>query len=216
MKKIKISEIHKKIIFYILWAVFLTSLILLLLSSLSQLKTESEIRIKQIEDEISAIKVETANLQSRESDAKRYKELWSHLDERKKSTNGIKIDDINDSLKEMVDRYSIMSNEIKVDVPQVLKDGPFARKTVNLTFTTINLKFHAANDLKAVMFANDFINSFSGYVVVTAFEITKNKNYNRQDLIDISTGKGAGSIAGNLSFVWYTYKEVGASNDGKK
>jgi hypothetical protein len=53
-------------------------------------------------------------------------------------------------------------------------------------------------------------------VVVTGFEITKNKSYNRQDLIDISTGKGAGSIVGNLTFVWYAYKEIGASNDGNK
>ena len=204
----KVSDLKQRVIVNILSSIFLLLSIFAIFSYFSYHRDLSKSKLETIHGEIISARTEISDLQSRALDAKKYKELWSNLSERKKSASGIKIDDINANLKLMVDRYSIMSPDIKVDLPQTLKEGPFQRKTINIIFTTINLKFSSANDLKALMFVNDFINSFSGYPIITNLEISKNKDYNKQDLIDLSSGKGVGSIAGNLTFVWYIYKEA--------
>lgn len=175
-------------------------------SRLSYYIENSKSKIEKLELEASQIKNEIFDLQGKALDAKKFKEYWKKLSERKKNSNGIKVDDINANLSLMSSRYSISNTNINISLPEVLKDGPFKRETVKILFTKVSLTFNSTNDLNAIMFANDFLNSLPGYPILTILDISKNKDYTTQDLIDISAGKGNGLIVGRLEFVWYVYK----------
>ena len=92
-----------------------------------------------------------------------------------------------------------------------MKGGLFERSTITVVSTTGSLNFQAVNDLKALSFIEEFINSFAGYAVVTGVQIRKgDKIYSTDDLVAISTGKGAGLISGKVNFVWYAFKNKDA------
>jgi len=98
----------------------------------------------------------------------------------------------------------------------VVKGGIFDRKTVNVMMTTASVNFVAVNDVKALMFANEFLNSIKGYPVVTSFNLSKGGEYTRQELLDLSTGKSSGVVNGKIDFSWYVYKDLENKTDETK
>ena len=165
-------------------------------------------KVDKIKSETSSFKTQAVELESKTTEAKKYQTLWKKLTDNKKNTGGIKMDDVNAKLVSAAEKYNITGTNIRVTLPEVLKDGLFNRATVQVLFTTVNLTFSSVNDIKALLFVNEFIESLPGYPIITAFEIRKNKDYTTQDFIDISSGKSSGAINGKLDFFWYAYKEL--------
>lgn len=167
-------------------------------------RTEST--ITQIQSETTNIKGKTLSLQQQINDIKKYRELWSKIESDKKNIDGIKMNEVNTSLKDLSQKYSILNPEIKVALPQTMTNGLFKRTTINVLFTTASLSFNAANDVKAMMFIDEFLKSLPGYIIVSNSEIRKSKKYTDQDLISLSAGKNSGSISSKVDFFWYSYK----------
>jgi hypothetical protein len=163
--------------------------------------------LSKIDRDLVQIKIKTIELQGKIIEAKKYRELWSTLDENKKTPRGIKMDDVNASLKTYAEKYAIFSPSIKVALPEPVSDGPFKRNTISVLFTSASLTFNAANDIKAFLFIDEFIRSLPGYPIINNIDIKKAKTYNSVDLVAISTGKGLGAIAGRVDFFWYVYKD---------
>lgn len=171
-------------------------------------KSGVDSKISAINEETSQFNIELADLQSKTAEIRKYRDLWHTISANKKNTDGIKIDEINAKLTSIATKYMISSPTIKLSLPEAVKGGIFDRKTVNVMMTTANINFVAINDVKAVMFANEFLNSLKGYPVVTSFNISKNKEYTRQELLDLSTGKSSGVVSGRIDFSWYVYKDL--------
>lgn len=169
----------------------------------SKLQKESE----TILNETSAIQSQSQEIQSKTIEIKKYLAIWNNLDERKKSPSAIKMDDVNNSLSSNAVKYNISSPIIKVSVPESLPDSSFNLTTLTPSFATIDLTFKALDDVKALLFINDFTESLPGYVVINDAEVKKDKNYTDEDLIAISSGKGSGIIEGKVSFSWYTFRD---------
>lgn len=165
-------------------------------------------RVNKIKTETSTIRMQTVELESKTNEAKKYKELWKKITPNKKNTGGIKMDDVNAKLTAIAEKYTILNPSIKVTLPETLKDGIFQRRTVTVLFTTVNLTFGAVNDVKALLFINEFIESLQGYPIITSLDIRKNKDYSIQELIDLSSGKSTGAISGKVDFFWYVYKDL--------
>jgi hypothetical protein len=138
-------------------------------------KSGVDSKISAINEETSQFNIELADLQSKTAEIRKYRDLWQTISANKKNTDGIKIDEINAKLTSIAIKYMISSPTIKLSLPEVVKGGIFDRKTVNVMRTTANVNFVAINDVKAVMFANEFLDSLKGYPVVTSFNISKNK-----------------------------------------
>ncbi len=203
----RIIELRKKIIFNV--AISAGSVALFCACILynshknSQLKKESE----TIAIETSQIQSQAEELQSKTLDIKKYLAIWGNLDEKKKSTNGIKIDEINSLLSSNAIKYNISSPVIKVTLPETLSNGIFNTTTIITSFANIDLTFSALDDRRALSFVNDFTNSLPGYVVINSLEIKKDKSYSDEQLIAISTGKGSGLVEGKTTFSWYAFKD---------
>jgi hypothetical protein len=164
-------------------------------------------KIEAIGSEASKIRSEASDLESKTTELKKYKKLWSSLTDNRKITTGIKMDDINSKLATLAEKYAITNQTIKVTLPETMKGSLFERSTITVTSATGSLNFQALNDVKALSFIEEFINSFPGYVVVTGAQIRKgDKNYTTEDLITISTGKGVGLINAKVDFVWYAFR----------
>lgn len=174
-----------------------------------------ENKISQIQNETSQIKSQSSEVESKMAETRKYKTLWSKLTDAKKNTNGIKMDEVNAKLEAIAEKYSISNHSIRIALPETVTEGSLKRTTVDVMSTSANLTFNAVNDVKALSFIVEFIGSLPGYPIITNFEIKKNKSYNTQDLIDISSGKGNGSISGTLDFSWYVYKKVDAAKAKK-
>lgn len=169
-------------------------------------------KIDKINNEAAQFSVELADLQSKTAEIKKYKDMWPKISQSKKDVEGIKIDEVNKILNSIAKKYSIGSPNIKLSLPELMNGGVFDRKTINVMMTTANVTFTATTDVKAIMFADEFIRSLKGYPVVTLFNVSKNKEYSNDDLIEISMGKAQGNIGGKFDFYWYIYKEKGNEN----
>jgi hypothetical protein len=164
-------------------------------------------KIEAISSETSKIRAEAADLESKTVELKKYKKLWSNLTDKRKITAGIRMDDVNTKLAALAEKYAIINQTIKVTLPETMKGELFERSTITVISTTGNLIFQAVNDVKALSFIEEFINSLPGYVVVTGVQIKKgDKNYTTDDLIAISTGKGIALINAKVNFIWYAFR----------
>lgn len=171
-------------------------------------KSGVESKISAINEETSQFNIELADLQSKTAEIKKYKDLWQTIPANKKNTEGIKIDEINAKLTSIANKYGISNPKIKLSLPEIIKAGVFDLKTANVMITTASINFTAINDIKATMFANEFLNSLQGYQVVTSFNISKTKEYTLQELLDVSTGRSSGAVNGKIDFFWYVYKDL--------
>ncbi len=204
----KIQDLRKKIIINF----SASGVLLLICGSIAGYniyeKSSVESKVQKIKSEAFRIIDEATELERKTVEARKYKELWGKLTANKKNTNGIKMDEINAKLTSIAETYSITNPTIKVTLPEVIKDGILKRSTVNTLFATVNLDFQAVSDVRALAFANDFMESLPGYRIITNFEIKKDKDYSVEDLISISSGKGSGVVKGKIDFFWYVYKEL--------
>jgi hypothetical protein len=165
-------------------------------------------KIEKISEETAQINNDLSDLQSKTAEINKYKNLWSKITANKKNTSGIKVDETNSKLSSIAAKYSIGSASIKLSLPELMKGGIFDRKTVGVMMSTATLTFVAANDVKALMFVDEFISSLKGYPVINSFSIERGKDYSNDDLIELSTGKTSGLINGKVDFFWYVYKDL--------
>ncbi len=164
-----------------------------------------------VQSEISTINDKYAELENKAAEIKKYQEAWKNISSSKKVIGNIKMDDINAKLNLVADKYSIIKPAIKVILPEDISSGIFNRSTVTIALSTANLTFEAINDVKALSFISEFINSIQGYAVITNLELRKSKKYTEQDLVAISSGKGQGAISAKVDFYWYIYKPKAAA-----
>lgn len=162
--------------------------------------------VDKIKSETLKIQSETTNLESKAIELSKYKELWTQINDNKKVTSGIKMDEVNAKMTLIAEKYSILPPTIKVTLPETLAGGLFDRETITVLLSTVNLSFIAANDIKALSFISEFISSLPGYTVITNLQIRKSKDYSIQDLIDLSSGKTSGTVMSNVDFYWYAFK----------
>jgi hypothetical protein len=173
-----------------------------------QIKKELE----TIASEAAQIEAQTIELKDKTLDVKKHIATWQKLDEKKKSTNGIlKSDEIDKILLKSAEKYNISDPIIKISFPENLSDGIFSLSTITVLSSTVTINFKSVDDVRALGFVNDFINSLPGYVVVSGFELKKDKSYSNEDLIAISSGKEVAAVSGNINFFWYSFKNKSSS-----
>lgn len=168
--------------------------------------TQVQKRVDEMRNETNRIQGKTTELQSKIMDIKKYMSIWTNMADNKKSTSGIKMDDVNLLLNTIGTKYDIGDRSIKVALPEAMGDGTFNATTITVLSTTVNLTFTALSDVKALLFISEFANSLPGYVIISNFEIKKEKDYTNEDLVAISTGKSSGKVIGSVSFYWYAFR----------
>ena len=188
----------------ILAIIFIASVIYIFISKENQANL-----ITQIQNRTSSIIGETSELEGTINETKKYKEIWKNLDSKKKSTEGIKIDQINSAFDQIAEEYNIYNQNIKISLPEAVKGGIFERKTLDIFYSKVDISFFAADDRKAVLFITNFLKKMPGYIVVTDFSLKQSKeSYDREALVEISSGKNAAFIIeAKISFFSYIFKE---------
>lgn len=173
-------------------------------------------KAEEIQSETAQIKSRSIELQNKVIEAKKYQEAWKILTPNQKIINNIKMDEVNSKLNTIANKYSIIKPAIKVILPEDLHEGIFRRSSVLVAVSTTNLTFEAANDVRAISFLTEFLNSLQGYAILTNLEIKKSRQYSSQDLIQLSVGKGNGAVSVKADFYWYIYKPKLALSEEKQ
>ena len=164
--------------------------------------------VSKIQSDISHIHSEYIELQEKVTEALKYQQAWKLISNNRKSVVGLRMDNINNRIESISEKYSIIKPAIKVIVPETLSSGIFKRSTVFVTVSQTSISFEALNDIKAISFLSEFINSSPGYPILINLEIKKLKQYSDQDLVQISTGRGEGAVSVKADFYWYLYKPL--------
>ncbi len=202
----KIPFLRKKIIINILaLGILLLIFSVIILYNFNQ-KDQINQKVNKIKSETQQVKTQTIQLQSKLSEAKKYKELWGKITENKKSISGIKMDDINTNLEKIAAKNNIFKPAIKVTVPEILTGGIFDRSSFNVSVASANLTFESLNDVNALLFINDFFSSLPGYAVITNLDLKKARKYEDKDFVIITSGKPFGVVSVVIDFFWYTFK----------
>jgi len=202
----RIINLRRKIILNAFGSVFLIFSFAAVVFFIYKYKENFNIKVQEIKSSTINLKSKTIALQIKIDEALKYKKIWDNIDENKKNTQPIKMDEINKIIKESAQKNNIKSEIIQITVPTPIF-GSLARETLIVSSASGTLSFQAYDDISALKFINDFQNKIQGYAVITSVDFTKNKNYKPQDIIEISLGKGQGIINVKISFFWYSYKE---------
>lgn len=163
--------------------------------------------LNKIRTEASIIRGQTQDLESQGNDAKKYKETWKTISNNKKNTQGIKMEEVNNTLNTLADKYGIYSPSLQVLLPENLESGVFQRKTLIVSHSSGTLNFETLSDVRALTFIADFFNKLPGYIVITSLEIGKLRKYSNEDFINISLGKNPGILRVKINFSWYVYRD---------
>lgn len=169
--------------------------------------------VNKIRIETSVIHSQAQELESQSNDARKYKEVWKVLNENKKNTQGIKMEEVNNMLGTLAEKYSIYSPSLQVLLPENLESGVFQRKTLSVSHSSGTLSFEALSDVRALTFMADFFNRLPGYTVITSLEMGKMRKYNDEDLVNISLGKNPSILRVKIVFSWYVYRDKGKNID---
>jgi hypothetical protein len=204
----KILILRKKIIINAILALILLGINGAVFFFYNNIDQASEAEIIKVEGQISNIKSRIREIEKRDAEIKRYKALWTTISEKRKHSDGIKVDDFNNILAEISKKYLVTTENVKINLPQVINQGLFKRETFDLYHTSVSMNYFAINDVMAISFVEEFINSLYGYPIIYYFDMSKSKPYSAQDLSDISSGKAKGSISGKLEFFWYVPKSL--------
>lgn len=204
----KILNLRKKIIINAALALILLALNGAVFFFYNNIDKTSEAEIKKIEGQISNIKSRIREIENKDAEIKKYKALWPTISEKRKYSEGIKIDDFNNVLAEISKKHLVTTENVKINLPAVINQGVFKRETFELFYTSVSLNYFAINDVMAVSFVEEFVSSLYGYPVIVYFDMSKSKPYTAQDLSDISYGEAKGSISGKLEFFWYVPKSL--------
>jgi hypothetical protein len=202
-----IRDIKKKIAVNFTISIVFGLMVAGLIIYLSFFKNDQTKQINYIKQLASQISSQASEYQSKAQETKKYIEVWKTIPDNKRSFDGIKIDDVNKKLSQLSEKYYISNQSIKLSLPEDLKNGIFDRKTLYVSYTNVDISFNAIDDIKAISFLSEFLNGLNGYIVITNFDIKKNKKYSEQDLIDISSNKAIGAVVVKIEFVWYVYRQ---------
>lgn len=213
----KVSVLKHRIILSSITAGVLVLILLALNIYSGSVSTKDQDKIRVLRVQISDLKSKSADIEAKINDAKKYKQLWDKADAKRKNFSGIKINDITNTFSNLADQYNIVTPNINLSLPEVLKTGIFDRQVLEVNLINCTITFSALNDSIAMSFINSFFDTLPGYVVVNDLSITKTKkdNYSDSELVDISTGKITGSTSGKVSFSWYFLKRKGSNPDDK-
>ena len=176
----------------------------------------SDLEVKKIRNEAIAIKSQAKELESQTNEARKYKEVWKVLSDNKKSTQGIKMDEVNSLLDGLATKYNIFNSSIQVLLPENLDVGIFQRKTINVSYSSGTLAFETLSDVKALNFMSEFFNKLPGYTIISSIEIGRSRKYTYDDFVNISLGKNPGIIKVKIIFAWYVFHEKTKTVDAGK
>jgi len=157
--------------------------------------------------EVANIKNKTSEIEKKSLENKKYMQLWSQINESKKSMIGIKVEDMKKIIDNLAEKYSISNTTFKVSVPENYSPSIYKNETISILYTIVEISFNSYHDVKAIQFVNEIMSNIHGYPIITKFELNKDNDYSVKDYFDISTGKIFGSIRSKLVFSWYVYKE---------
>ena len=208
----KIDKLRKKIKYIIIFIILCSILIGGLMSLYFYINNSYLEQYEKITMDIANLKNQTSEIERKTNENKKYMELWSQIDSKKKDASGIKVEEINKSINSLAEKYSITTPILKLSVPENYPSKIFENETVSIIYSIIEVNFSSYNDIKSLQFTNDFLNTLHGYPILTKFECNKEEEYTVQDFFDISTGKRNGGVKCRLIISWYTYKEGPSTN----
>ncbi len=208
----KIDKLKKQIKYSVLSIIIFVSIISSLLVMYVYLNNSFLDQYDKIIMDIADVKNKTQEIEQKTQENKKYMELWSKINQSKKSLDGIKAEDVNKIIANLAEKYSITNTVFKISVPENYPPNIFKNETISLLYTIAELTFSSYHDVKCIQFANELIKYLHGYAVITKFEFSKDRDYSVQDYFDISTGKLFGSIKAKMVFSWYVYKESSSAS----
>lgn len=185
----------------------------------------SKEKINKIRAEVLNLQEQKESLEEKILQIKKYKKVYKNISQKRKSTVGIRVDDINSKLKKIGEKYnvynpdnpeSLNNPQIKISFPEEMKKGIFDTDTVGMVSSSVEISFKAVSDIEAILFMYELTDSLPGYVVINNAMIKKERNYSTQDLVAISSGKSNGAVFGQLNFRWYVYTNTSSTVNKQK
>lgn len=202
-----LKDIQKKIAVNFTGSVILIALVGGLSFYLIVSKKAENQKIATIKQRALELEAKALEYQSQAKETEKYIEVWKTIPDNKKGIDIVKIEEANILLNKLSEKYYITNQSIKISPPENLSGGAFDRKSFYVTYVDVNIACNAIDDIIAVSFLSDFLNSLDGYVVTTNVDIKKNAKYTDQQLADISSGKSGGAVLVKFEFAWYFYRK---------
>lgn len=203
----KIIKLRKKIIIsFILSVIFAAILGAIIFIDIYEKKSSAQ-TIAKIRSDIARIKDKSNELKTKAIEIKKYITMWSEIDSDKKQLSKIDKKTLDSILKNTVRKYYIAAPELTISETTIVNGGAFNSVTLNTNLATVNLTFKSIDDIKALLFIDEFIHSIPGYAIVSDIHISKDELYNVKDLIAITSGQANGKIKVEVNFFWYAFSQ---------
>lgn len=205
-KKIKLFTI--RISLYIVILIILGSFIFALSLYRSELIKLDNKNIKELETYTRVIKRETSNTRNNLNLAQKYSTRWKNSSQNQKNDQGVSSILIKDTIDKLATKYNIGKYDFKMSVPQKPENNKFSGKILEVFSSTCSISFSIPDDVRAIQFFDELQNTLTGYLIIEKLSINKQKNYEYQDLVNISKGTSFGVINISSNFKWHVMRRV--------
>jgi hypothetical protein len=212
----KIKKLYKKIYINLSILALISAIFIALVTFSSSLIKSSQDNLKAIKQETLLAKSKAIELEGKFKDAIKYRDFWQKINEKRRETSPVKIDDVNKILDEIAAKHGILNPSIKMLVPNQIEFNGFKTKTIKVMHANGELSFESLNDVNSVLFIQDFSSNMPGNFIATSVKMEKGPAYNSEQLVRISRGEKIANSKVTLNFAWYSYRETKERKENQK
>ncbi|MDX2082420.1 MAG: hypothetical protein SFV53_00315 [Rickettsiales bacterium] len=200
----KLVKLRKKITTNILITAMLAGIFAIIIFYKNYQEQTNINQAQKIKAETLSLLEKRNNLGEKVAEIKKYQDLWPTISASKKSTAEVKISDIISRMNLIAEKYSINKPSIKMSIPENITGLPFKISTIDVLVSSGKLDFNAIDDVRAISFISELIESTPGYMVISRFEIKKTRDYSEQDLLKINLKELPSAVSVQVNFFWYS------------
>lgn len=141
-------------------------------------------------------------------DAKKYRDAYEKIDEKKKKLDAVKTQATKDLLSKITDQYLGKDLKITFSSPEDAKGDIANFQSFKMKKIDTDISFNSFSDTDAINILNDFYSSLEAFPIVSILKISKEGNYSDEDLINISKGTARPLISVNMKFSWFIPEKI--------
>jgi hypothetical protein len=168
-----------------------------------------EDRLKEINNKISRLEIDTRNIKGKVEEVRIYKKRWDKSSLDLMGLTAMKDSYLKDRINSLTSKYKIHNFSLTTQKSQKTDINSLNLKSLYLNATNGKMSFSAITDIEGINFIQDVISKLSGFFIISKIMIEKSQNkYNSKNILKIKIGdKEQFIIDFNIDFTWYAIKK---------
>lgn len=163
--------------------------------------TIQEININK--QQIKKFELENTKRKKHRQDLTRYSQNWQNIPAKSKFITGVKPNNFNNLIDDLVSKYSITNIQTSLKIPEKLNSGIFKKDSISIKVISGNINYNSSDDVRSLKFLHEMFKSLPGEVIIKSITIVKAYEYSNDDFLAISKTGRIDKVRTRITFDWF-------------